>query len=73
MKEILSHKTEIPSFKSKEIRKDYVAVSLDKTKTKNLLSELNMALSWALHKAGVETLDITIREKEDSYDIIVET
>lgn len=73
MTEILSHKTEIPSFKSKEIRKDYVSVTLDKTKTKSLLTEINIALSWALHKAGVENLDITIREKEDSYDIIVET
>lgn len=71
MTEILSHKTEMPSFKSKEIRKDYVAVSLDKTKTN--ISEINIALAWALHKAGVENLDITIREKEDSYEIIVET
>jgi len=73
MKEILSHKTEMPTFKSKEIREDYVSVSLDKTKTKNLISEINMALAWALHSAGVEKVDITIREKGDSYEIIVET
>lgn len=73
MTEILSHKTEIPSFKSKEVRKDYVAVTLDKTKTTNVLGEINVALAWALHKAGVVNIDVTIREKEDTYEIIVET
>lgn len=73
MKEILPHKTESPTFKSKEVREDYVAVTLDKSKTTNLVRDIHFALAWALHKAGVENLDVTIREKEDSYEIIVET
>ena len=73
MKEILPHKTESPIFKSKEIREDYVAVTLDKSNTINLVRDIHFALAWALHKAGVENLDVTIREKEDSYEIIVET
>lgn len=73
MKEILPHKTEDAPFKLKEFRKDYVSVVLDKDKTKNLIHDIHVALSWAIHKAGVQDLDVTLRETEGSYEIIIET
>lgn len=74
MKEILPDKTETPMFKLKEAREDYVSVVLQKDNDKKMsTSELNLALTWALRKAGVEYLDLTIREHSDGYEIIVET
>lgn len=73
MREILPDKTEMPSFKMKESRKDYVAVTLDKSKNQNLIKDLHLAIMWALGKAGVKNLDLTIRENEDNYEIIIET
>lgn len=74
MRQILSDKSVLPTFKSKDIRKDYVAVSLHKpTKSKDLIREIQIAIAWALNHAGVTNLDITLKENDDSIDVIIET
>jgi hypothetical protein len=73
LRQILSDKSVLPTFKSKDIRKDYVAVSLHKPKSKDLIREIQIAIAWALNHAGVTNLDITLKENDDSIDVIIET
>ena len=71
--EIISEKIETNVvFKSKEVRENYVSVALDKENVENLFAEITFALAWALNQAGIDGLDITIRENQSEYEVILE-
>lgn len=71
-KKVIAQKVESLPFTAKEIRKGFVSVSIDKSQSNSILSDMHLALAWALKQAGVTNVDITFRESDDRVEVVVE-